>query len=570
MDSQRRQFLKYLALLGVGVTAASQIDIPYIHEQYHQLKHQHQWLSLPLTVEEKVAQLFIVSFNRTDLRNEANPFFRHGVGGLIFYRRHFNAFSNIQEAKNYIQAFSQKFTEGHRPFIALDQEGGQVERLPYWFFPSGISPYVFGLKGDVDFCRQVNQETARRLRWLGVNLNFSPVLDLNLNVNNPVIGVRAYGDTPQAVIPYAQAMLESYRKAGVLPVAKHFPGHGAGDKDSHYHLPVFSQWQPEELEPYKRLMKDNLAGVIVAHGCYPEIANRFSENPHIPASLSPGVIQTMLKKEVGFSGLVFSDDMSMGAIHNHFLPVEAAMKALNAGTDMLMYTSVEPDAYLVFDSLVKRVKNGSFPQEELDYRVNKILAVKAALAQAKVPQYSIQDFSPAACHQLSVQWAKQALVVLDAKQPNVLPLKPNTHWGLVAPDRSTMSQYEHDTVFGDTILSQCQKQNIMPVASQFYPVSPLSTFASDKIAHFEPQAWPGIPLEYIVFVAFNSYLHQKQQDIYEVLKKHHPNAKCILVSASLPTDNRVITDAAVHLQLPSYRPAAIEVLIDWLAGKLTV
>jgi beta-N-acetylhexosaminidase len=509
-----------------------------------------------LSVEEKVAQLFMVGSDTPELAAEIEPFYRYGVGGLILFRHHLQPFPTARELREFLQQQRQQFRGGELTFIAIDQEGGQVERLPHWLFPTGILPVVYGLKKDVYFCEQVNREVAQRLRWLGFNLNFSPTVDLNTEMMNPIIGVRAYGSTPQQVLPFATSIVKTHLDAGVLPVAKHFPGHGSGIVDSHLSLPMFEAWEEAELEPYEALLRDRLPAILVAHGLYPKLAKLLQADGHLPASLSPAIMTQLLRSKMGFNGLVFTDDLIMGAVLDDMDPMEVAVRALEAGADQLVYRRAIPEAWDAFEMIVGRVHQGKFSESLLDEKVSRILAARTRLAATSVYDYPDVSLSEEACHALSLQWAQTGLVELHHQFISPLPLSHRTRWGLVAPDRKTMRHYQPDAVRGKGLMEWCQHYGITPQAHYLYPVEGSQDAAPD---------FPlDQPLDVIVFVAFNSHLYPKQQALYQQIKQQRPNAKVILASCGMPTDREFLAKPWIHLQLPSFRPAAIQAFVQWL------
>jgi len=487
-----------------------------------------------LSPEEKLAQLFLVGSDTADFTEEIEPFYRFGLGGLLLFRHHTQPFITAQELKDYLDHQHSQFQGAGLGFIGIDQEGGQVERIPHWYFPSGVLPVTLGLTQNVELCRKINNEVAKRLRWLGINLNFTPTVDLNVERHNPIIGVRAYGQTPQQVIPFAQVVMQSHLAQGVLPVAKHFPGHGSGTVDSHLDLPVFERWSDVELEPYKALIAEGLPAVLVAHGVYPQ--------------LPKDIISQLLRNQLNFEGLVFTDDLTMGAIHKDADPVEVALNALTAGADVLVYRRAQPEAWLVFEALCARIKSGKLSESLIDDKLSRILTTQTRLK--KVPATEVLD-----PENPSLTWAQACLVELKHQYISPLPLNRDTRWALVYPDRNTMVHYAPDQAHGTDLPGWCQSYGISPVAKATYPV-------------FSKNSWT-LPeweeaLDVIVFVAFNSLLDTYQQAAYHQLRQRYPNAKLILASCGMPTDIDVMPDAWVHLALPSFRPSAMEAFAMWL------
>ncbi len=220
--------------------------------------------------------------------------------------------------------------------VAIDHEGGRVDRCPEGFtrFPAALR---MAAHGDPHLLKEVGKAHARELRAAGFDLNFAPVLDVHTNPDNPVIGDRAFGTTPEEVIhnalPYAMGLAEG----GILACAKHFPGHGDTAADSHVDLPklaaqshTLSRLRGLEMKPFARAVAQGLPMMMTAHiVCEALDAER-------PATLSPQVIDALLRRELGFRGVIVSDDLEMAAIAEHYEPGQAAVEAILAGCDLLL------------------------------------------------------------------------------------------------------------------------------------------------------------------------------------------------------------------------------------------
>lgn len=513
---------------------------------------------LDLGIEEKVAQLFVVGSDTTDLSEELDPLYQYGLGGILLFRNHVQPFDVAEDFREYLVQQKRRFKGVGLSFISIDQEGGQVERLPHWLFPTAVLPVALGLQNNLSLCQRMNHAMAMRLKWLGFNLNFTPTIDLNRETQNPIIGVRAYGSEPEQVIPFAKAVIAAHEAAGVMSVAKHFPGHGSGTVDSHIQLPVFESWQDDELTPFEALIREGLPGVMVAHGLYPKLARQLSADPQLPASLSEGVVTRLLREKLYFNGLVFTDDLMMGAVWGESDPVEVALQALQAGADMLVYRRAQPEALSAFEALVSRVKSGKFSEALLDEKVSRILS--AAERYHRIPaklEVNAEVMSQDACHAVSLSWAQEALIELQHQFVSPLPLSQYSQWGLVAPDRATMRHYAPDRKKGRGLLEWCQYYGVLPKKQCFYPVEEVdsSGFTLD---------WGKEPLETIVFVGFNSVRFPEQQALYHQLKRQYPQAKFILASCGMPSDREVLASPWVHVQLPSFRPSAMQAFVQWL------
>ena len=290
-----------------------------------------------MTLEEKIGQLIIAYFNGpecgADLAEELRELH---LGGVILFNTAGNIENPAQVAALTADLQNTALESGGIPlFIAADQEGGIVAR-----FREGVTVFpgnmALGAAGSEDLARLNASVLARELRIMGINLNFAPVVDVNNNPDNPVIGVRSFGSDPAAVARLGAAMVDPYREAGVLATAKHFPGHGDTAVDSHYGLPYIdhdrARLSSVELPPFQAMVDAGVPAVMVAHILMPGLTG----SAELPTSLSPQAI-SHLRDEMGFEGLIMSDSMSMGAITENWGLEEACVKAFQAGIDMIVF-----------------------------------------------------------------------------------------------------------------------------------------------------------------------------------------------------------------------------------------
>jgi beta-N-acetylhexosaminidase len=283
------------------------------------------------TLQKKIGQMFLLGCRGETLtREERLAFEECGFGGFIFFKE------NCREPKQ-ILSLCRSLWEGadeYPPFLAIDQEGGRVHRLPEPFthFPSAAR---IGAKRNNDLAYQAGKATAGELVLAGFNLNFAPVLDVNSNPQNPIIGDRSFGSDPERVIQAASAWAQGLRDGGVIPCGKHFPGHGDTDKDSHFDLPVvgktMAQLEAVELPPFAHACGNAIEALMTAHVRYPAV------DAALPATLSESVVTGLLRHQLGYDGVVFSDDMEMKAIAGHFPLEESVALGARAGVEVFLF-----------------------------------------------------------------------------------------------------------------------------------------------------------------------------------------------------------------------------------------
>lgn len=307
------------------------------------------------------------------------------IGGVVLYPENIGAPNQLRA----LTAFLRNATNSPPPFIAVDQEGGRVQRLTrrngHTYFPSALSVGRNPSFAAPENAQRLYAGMAEQLAKAGFNLNFGPVVDLNTNPHNPVIGARdrSFGADPKTVTSMARAFITAHRDAGVVTVAKHFPGHGSSRVDSHKALADVSKtWEEIELEPYRVLAKEGLLdGVMLGHLYHP----RFSDGAMLPASLSGRAVKALRAKGyIGFDGVVVSDDLEMGAVSDYSLE-ERVIKAINAGTDLLVFSNVHlrdtelgPKLHAI---IAEAVRDGRISRARIEQASGKIRLLKRRLAQ---------------------------------------------------------------------------------------------------------------------------------------------------------------------------------------------
>ncbi len=287
-----------------------------------------------------IGQMFLVGFRGCELQADhwlANAIGRDRLGGVILFDRNVDgSVQNIRSPQQLRHLVSWLQDQAEMPlFIGIDQEGGSVCRLKQRDGFCGTTSAASLSRQGVTAVAGEAEATAAQLAACGINLNFSPVVDLELNPDGPAIGRhgRSYGTDPVQVAACAQVVIEAHHRHGVGCCLKHFPGHGSAGGDSHLgFVDVTDCWQAIELEPYQMLIGAGYRdGVMTAH-----LVSRRLDDSGLPATLSPTVITDLLRRRLGFDGVVFSDDLQMRAIRDGWSYAEAVQRAVLAGVDVLV------------------------------------------------------------------------------------------------------------------------------------------------------------------------------------------------------------------------------------------
>ncbi len=336
-----------------------------------------------LTLEQKVGQLIIAHFNGEIANEDAKTLIQEvGVGGIIYYE-----WANGLHSPNQVRKLSTSLQQlAQIPlFIAVDQEGGVVNRLNQGFtvFPGN---WALGVAGDAKLAEACAYAMGIELSAVGINVNCAPVIDVNCNPANPVIGVRSFGSTPEHVMRFGQAAQTGYHRAGIITSLKHFPGHGDVSVDSHELLPVVhkskEQLQRVELYPYTRLTS-KADMVMTAHILLPEL------DPENCATFSSHILNRLLREEIGYQGVVISDSLMMeGLLKIGSSIEEVTLRAFNAGCDVLLlggkqlvgankgFELTTADIKRIHRFLVDAVKTGRMSEDRLNQSVSRIIALK--------------------------------------------------------------------------------------------------------------------------------------------------------------------------------------------------
>ncbi len=338
-----------------------------------------------ISFEQKIGQMIMIGFAGLELGTDRFlvPALRSGlIGGLIFFDKDIrtNQVRNIENPNQVKSLIYQILSISRFPlFLGVDEEGGKVARLSskngFLDFPSHLQ---IGKINDVSYTRNVASQIASLLEETGFNTNFAPVIDLAINPNNAVIigKGRCFSDIPEIVIEHSSIFIEEHIQKGILPVAKHFPGHGSSEMDSHLGwTDVTRTWKPVELTPYELLQaKALLPAVMVAH-----IYNSAFDS-NFPASLSHIWIEEGLRKGIGFSGVVFSDDLQMKAISDNFTFEESIEFAINAGVDVLLFANqldFDPGLHnKILQTIVQLVKSNRISIQRIEESFLRIKSVK--------------------------------------------------------------------------------------------------------------------------------------------------------------------------------------------------
>ncbi|MBB6024436.1 beta-N-acetylhexosaminidase [Paenibacillus sp. JGP012] len=328
-----------------------------------------------MSLRDKIGQMLLCGFHGTEPEGEVEKLLRgYPIGGVVYFARNVVSPEQVERLSSGLQDIAQ--ASGTVPlWIAIDQEGGMVARIT-----QGIAlmpgQMAIAAAGSTQDAYEAARISGMELKSMGINMNFAPVLDVNNNANNPVIGVRSFGESPEAVAEFGAATIGGFQNAGIAATAKHFPGHGDTDTDSHLDLPVITHDRARvnqvELAPFRAAIVEGVDAMMSAHIYFPAL-----EPDRLPVTLSHSVLTGLLRKELGYEGIIVTDCMEMNAIAVHYGTVDAAVLAVEAGADMVLISHTAQLQMEAFAALENAVSSGRISERRINESVKRLLTYKA-------------------------------------------------------------------------------------------------------------------------------------------------------------------------------------------------
>ena len=336
------------------------------------------------TLDIMIGQMIMIGIGDFNLVNPKEPIFNDiksgKVGGVVLYEKNILFESPKPELALLVESLQKNASIPL--FISIDEEGGWVSRMKTRYgFPKNVSAQYLGNLNNLDSTRYYARQTATLLNSFGINMNYAPVVDVNINPRNPVIGKieRSYSPYFSNVIRHANVVIEEHKRKGVIPVLKHFPGHGSSKSDTHLGLTdVTETWQMEEIYPYSALIDSGkVNAVMTAH-----IVNKSLDESKNPATLSKKVVTGILRDFLKYDGVIISDDMQMGAINNEYGIREAVKLSIEAGVDILMFANNVSDenrisAATIHGIIKDLVFEGEITKDRIRSSYNRIMNMKS-------------------------------------------------------------------------------------------------------------------------------------------------------------------------------------------------
>lgn len=504
-------------------------------------------------LRRKIGQLFVIGYQGLEPSKAVLEFVEEwGIGGVIVFAR--NLDDNPSSLKDVLKRF--ETVAGMRMFTAIDQEGGLVMRILSQgsLFPGAMA---LAATGDPEISRRIGAAIGAEMRSIGLTWNLAPVLDINY-AGNPGIGARSFGDSPETVIKYGLPFAAGLREGGVLACAKHFPGKGHAKADSHLTLPIIpydrNRLMSFELAPFRAAIDAGIDAVMTAHVFFPA----FEPSPNLPATLSEAVLTGLLRRELGFQGLLITDDLEMGAITEAYGVPEAARRSFLAGSDLLLICHDLGRQKEAAEAILQEVESSPAAMQRLDESLERIAKGRAKL-EASPQAVSLAEL--ARSHESLVREAHDKAILSARTGSNDLPLSPDSRLVIACPHIASLVQVEEEhRDAGPAHQLQNAFKNARCVVYQ--P-------KGDSQAILEPireaLAAAEAPAK-LLLLSYNAHLFPGQKEAFKLLAAANPGT--ILAALRNPYDLDSLPEASTALATFGFRSPDIESLIAVLEGKL--
>ena len=497
-----------------------------------------------LTLKEKIGQMLFLGFGGTVLDSTIGSFLdEKKPGAVALFSRNIK---NVSQTLKLIRDVRKHDPKGIPMFVSVDQEGGDVVRIrgPVTIVPSNMA---IGATGSVELAKRAGAALGKDLSILGFNMNLAPVLDVNSNPKNPVIGIRSFGEDPQAVGDLGVAYALGLQGEGVSAVAKHFPGHGDTEVDSHHEMPRLMHDRERlfrvELPPFRKALAEGVDALMTAHIALPKIA----EDPDMPATVSKNVLTKLLRQEFGYEGLLMTDGLEMEGIVSRYGSGEAAVRAVEAGADMVMVLWFKEKKDEVQRSLLQAVKSGRLSEARIDQSVRRVLRTKARrglfaqkLLDANVAMKKLND----GAHRVVVKEIAEAAITL-VKNDSLLPLQKESGKTLVFSTEKSISR-------------RLQKE----LGAKAYALSKTKSKRRKRNEHRQ-LAKLARNASRIVIASRNAL----DGALVDAFKKQNPNVKIIVGSLESPYMVNDFNKVSAYVCAYAFRRESAEALADVLLGK---
>ena len=507
-----------------------------------------------MSIEEKVGQLFQIGFSTSDVNDEVKDMIEnYYVGGIIYFSRNLKNPEQTAKLSNKLQKLALNSGANIPLFISADQEGGTVTRLKgATHFPGNMA---LGAADDKKLSYQAGEAVGNELKNLGINVNLAPDLDVNNNPNNPVIGVRSFGEDPELVARLGVEYIKGLQSQSVVATAKHFPGHGDTAVDSHLDLPVIkhsrSRLDRVELLPFKRAIKAGVDSIMTAHIYFPTI----EKEEGIPATLSKAVLTDLLRKELGFEGLIITDCMEMNAIVKSFGTVEGAVRTIEAGSDTVLVSHSYHKQKKAIEAVIEAVKNGRISEQRINESVRRILELKGRRFDlTEIDQADENNIDFESHKKIAEEIAEKAVTVV--KNGSLIPLNN--------PAEKKVSIIDFKMGRASLAENEGEKKNFLVenLEGRVEKVEHISISSNENINIKEDKLKNS---DLVVVCTYNAAVNKEQAQLAEKLAK---NYNVLVYALQNPYDYNLLAETQSFITSYDYSPANQKAAADLILGNI--
>ena len=511
---------------------------------------------MELNLQRKIGQLFMVGFDGLVANDHIRRMIQeHDVGGVILFRRNVESPEQVAKLCRDLQEMNAKVSPIPL-LIAIDQEGGMVMRIERGMTPVP-SAMAFQEAGSLADCEQLTKVSGEELRRIGINMNLAPVLDVNNNPMNPVIGVRSYGEDSDTVIAYGMAALRGLQKSGLVVTAKHFPGHGDTSIDSHYAMPLIAHNRQRldavELPPFRAAIAQGVHAIMTAHVVFPAI----EPEPDLPATLSKNVLTDLLRHELGYTGVIVTDCLEMAAISEGMGVAKGAIATLRAGSDLVLISHLEERQTDAIRAVVNAVQTGVIASERIDEAMQRILQLKQISAVANWRNLPLHPEGLRGAESLAL--SRHVYKASLRTGNNFQALQATLPVTLITVEMQARTEVDEATNSEEdrsSMLFEMRKAGL-DVREYILPFNASNEEVADALA-FAKEA------QQIVMQTYNAVFSAGQQQLIATFL----HDKLWLVAGRLPYDLNLAPQAQGRLANFSNRPVALVSVVDKLIGRI--
>lgn len=518
-----------------------------------------------MTLEEKVGQLFIIQVygttatdpdcEQTNLnsgrgaKNFKEAIEKYHVGGFLYFNWNYNIGTpldakQVNALSNEIQEIAMSQRMPVPMLIATDQEGGIVARVtePATVFPGNMA---LGATGSAEYAKKAAQIMGMELKCLGINMDFAPVVDVNINPENPVIGVRSFSSNPDLVAKLGTAQVQGYQSQNIITTVKHFPGHGDTNTDSHYGLPIINHdletLENVDLKPFKAAIDSGVDAIMTAHIVVPAL-----DNSGLPATLSKPILTGLLREKLGFDGVIVTDSLGMSGA-NVVPPDRVAVEAFKAGADILLNP---PDVDVAYNSVLNAVKNGEISEKRLDESVFRIMKLKMKKGLFSNPYAGSEGLNNIGLPE-NLQAADDITnksITLIKNDNNILPLKAGTKVFVTGPTSGNPAQLSR-ILNNKGLISEAYATNSSPTTGQI-------SSAISKASGYN----------YVIITTYTAKTNKAQQNLVKAMLD--AGKKVIIAATGNPYDIMAFPNVNGCLNVYGNRMVSINALGRVITGEV--